>query len=98
MTTTLFETGLVPSKLADGFFNVGYFATPPEIEELINKSSFTKLRHVSTDGFGRYISSGVNNFTSEQYNTWLNYHLRTCDEPSLLGSSNHGLLVARKTS
>ncbi|MGV2988120.1 class I SAM-dependent methyltransferase [Vibrio sp. E150_011] len=95
--STLLESGLVPSQLADGFFNVGYFATPAEIEDLIAEGGFAKLRHLSTDGFGRYISSGINNFTSEQYETWLRYHLKTCDEPSLLGSSNHGLVIARKT-
>lgn len=94
--STLFESGLVSSKLANGFFNVGYFATPHEMESLVNHHGFTKLRHVSTDGFGRYISSGVNNFTAEQYQTWLSYHLKSCDEPTLLGSSNHGLVVARK--
>ncbi|RKF18765.1 class I SAM-dependent methyltransferase [Alginatibacterium sediminis] len=96
--STLLETGLVPSKLADSFFNVGYFATPAEMESLVGKHGFTKLRHVSTDGFGRYISFGVNNFTQAQYQTWLNYHLKTCDEPSLLGSSNHGLMLAKKSN
>lgn len=94
--STLFESGLVPNKLADSFFNVGYFASPSEMERLVSEHGFTKLRHVATDGFGRYISSGVNKFTPEQYKTWLSYHLKTCDEPSLLGSSNHGLMIARK--
>jgi len=93
----LLESGLVPSQLADSFFNVGYFATPAEVESLVSERSFTILRHVATDGFNRYISSGVNNFTPEQYKTWLSYHLKTCDEPSLLGSSNHGLLIAKKS-
>ena len=96
--STLLESGLVPSQFADSFFNVGYFATPVEVEELVSAHGFTQLRHVATDGFNRYISSGVNNFTPEQYQTWLSYHLKTCDEPSLLGSSNHGLLLARKIS
>ncbi|MBD1567724.1 SAM-dependent methyltransferase, partial [Vibrio sp. S12_S33] len=28
----------------------------------------------------------------------LKYHLSTCAEPSLLGSSNHGLVIAKKCS
>jgi len=96
--STLLESGLVPTTLADNFFNVGYFATPAEVETLVAEGGFYKLRHVATDGFNRYISSGVNTFTPEQYQTWLRYHLKTCDEPSLLGSSNHGLLLARKIS
>ncbi|MCW8330170.1 methyltransferase domain-containing protein [Photobacterium sp. SDRW27] len=94
--STLSESGLVPSKLADSFFNVGYFATPSEMEKLVSEHGFTKLRHVATDGFGRYIASGVNHFSPEQYASWLAYHLKTCDEPSLLGSSNHGLVIAKK--
>ncbi|QUM76926.1 class I SAM-dependent methyltransferase [Moritella sp. 24] len=95
--STLLETGLVPNPLADSFFNVGYFAMPAEIEHLVTEHGFSTLRHVATDGFNRYIASGVNSFTPSQYQTWLRYHLKTCDDPSLLGSSNHGLVIARKT-
>ncbi len=95
---TLHGTGLVPNQLTESFFNVGYFASPKEMEALVLDNGFQKIRHVATDGFCRYISSGVNNFSQEQYNTWLDYHLKTCDEPTLLGSSNHGLVVARKFS
>lgn len=90
--------GTVSNAKADSFFKVGYFATPSEIENLVNKNGFNVIGHAATDGFGRYISNGVNNFTPSQYQTWLDYHLANCDEASLLGSSNHGLVIARKAS
>lgn len=92
------QHGTVSNSKADSFFKVGYFATPSEIEILVKNNGFSVVEHVATDGFGRYISSGVNNFTTSQYQTWLDYHLTNCDEPSLLGSSNHGLVIARKAS
>ena len=90
--------GTVSNSKADSFFNVGYFATPAEIECLVQDNGFGVIGYSATDGFGRYISNGVNGFTRSQYQTWLDYHLINCDEPSLLGSSNHGLVIARKAS
>ncbi|MDC5806510.1 class I SAM-dependent methyltransferase [Vibrio europaeus] len=92
----LTTSGTVSNQAAPSFFKVGYFATPFEIEKLVSKAQFDLLNHVATDGFGRYISTSVNTFTSEQYQTWLTHHLEVCNEPSLLGSSNHGLVVAVK--
>lgn len=92
------ENGTVSDNNADSFFKVGYFAEPQEIEKLICSSGFSKLDHAATDSFSRLISAGVNEFTPEQYQTWLSYHLSVCKEPSLLGASNHGLVIARKTS
>ncbi|WP_434527515.1 class I SAM-dependent methyltransferase [Vibrio sp. K4] len=93
----LYTNGTVTASEADRFFRVGYFASPEEIEHLLRSHTFNILDHAATDGFGRYISEGINSFTPSQYQTWLEYHLNTCRQSSLLGSSNHGLVVAKKT-
>lgn len=90
--------GTVSSPKADRFFRVGYFATPVEIEGLVKKRGFELVSHSATDGFGRYISNGVNNFSPVQYQTWLEHHLDICDERMLLGASNHGLVIARRAN
>jgi SAM-dependent methyltransferase len=94
--TELNSHGTVSNPSADTFFQVGYFATPNEMENLVQKYGFELLDHSATDGFGRYISEGVNNFTLAQYQIWRDYHLENCSESSLLGSSNHGLVMAKK--
>ena len=94
----LLETGTVSTELADRFLRVGYFATPDEIESLIKESGFNIEDHVATDGFGRYLAQSVNNFNEKQYQAWLQYHLNICREKSLLGSSNHGLVLGLKTA
>ncbi|MCL9781445.1 class I SAM-dependent methyltransferase [Vibrio sp. S4M6] len=92
------EQGTVSHPAADRFFRVGYFSTPSEIERLVQSTGFSIASHSATDGFGRYIANGVNHFTPSQYQTWLDYHLASCDEPSLLGSSNHGLVIGSKAN
>ncbi|HHX8330839.1 TPA: class I SAM-dependent methyltransferase [Vibrio alginolyticus] len=90
--------GTVSNPKADSFFKVGYFSTPAGVESLVKRKGFELVNHSATDGFGRYISTGVNNFSPSQYQTWLDYHLENCDEQSLLGSSNHGLVIAKRAS
>jgi len=90
------ETGLVTDDKADTFLRTGYFATPREMEDLATKFGFIVTEHIATDGFSRYMGTAVNAFDEEKYQDWLRYHLSTCHEPSLLGSSNHGLVIAKK--
>ncbi|GAB3522189.1 methyltransferase domain-containing protein [Photobacterium alginatilyticum] len=92
----LHETGLVTSKDVDAFFRTGYFATPAEVEDLAQSAGFNIEKHVATDGFGRYIGAEINSLSESEYQAWLQHHLLVCSEPSLLGSSNHGLVIARK--
>lgn len=92
----LSEAGVVTSMEVDAFFRTGYFAKPSEIEELAEGAGLSIERHVATDGHGRYMSAEINSLTENQYKAWLQYHLEVCDEPSLLGLSNHGLVIARK--
>ena len=92
------EAGVVTSMDVDAFFRTGYFAKPSEIEALAEGAGLNVERHVATDGHGRYMSTEMNALSESQYQAWLQYHLSVCDEPSLLGSSNHGLVIARKNN
>jgi SAM-dependent methyltransferase len=92
----LSEHGLVTSPDVDPFFRTGYFATPAEIESLAIQSGFSVENHIATDGYVRFIGKEINQLSEPQYQAWFNYHFSTCAEPSLLGSSNHGLVIAKK--
>ena len=92
----LYETGIVSTPHVDQFFRTAYFATPTEIEELTAQFHFKIENHIATDGFVRYIGDSINALSESQYQYWLHHHLKTCAEPSLLGSSNHGLVIAKK--
>ncbi|MHA2937243.1 class I SAM-dependent methyltransferase [Vibrio sp. RC27] len=92
------ECGSVTSLDVDPFFRTGYFAKPSEIESLAIQTGFSIENHIATDGYVRFIGQEVNQLSEQQYEAWLSYHLSTCAEPSLLGSSNHGLVIAKKCS
>ncbi|WP_432453758.1 class I SAM-dependent methyltransferase [Agarivorans sp. QJM3NY_29] len=98
MLSELNESGLVTSPAVDPFFRTGYFAKPSEIESLAVQTGFCVENHIATDGYVRFIDQEVNQLNEKQYQAWLKYHLSTCAEPSLLGSSNHGLVIAKKCS
>ena len=38
----------------------------------------------------------VDQMTDEEFKIWCNYHYLVCREKSLMGASNHGLVIARK--
>jgi len=92
------ESGSVTSLDVNPFLRTGYFAKPSEIESLAIQAGFSVENHIATDGYVRFIGQAINQLSEQQYQAWLSYHLSTCAEPSLLGSSNHGLVIAKKCS
>ncbi|SHG93072.1 class I SAM-dependent methyltransferase [Ferrimonas marina] len=98
LLTELYQTGLVSSPKVDPFFRIGYFATPEEMAQLARDSGFTLEAHIATDGHARLMGEAINALNEDQYQAWLAHHLASCAEPSLLGASNHGLVIARKAS
>lgn len=75
---------------------VFYCSTPELIEEEVGKSGLKILYHLATDGMKFVISVVVNELTNEKFKRWMEFHLRTCEDKSILGSSEHGLIIARK--
>ncbi|GAA4902575.1 class I SAM-dependent methyltransferase [Ferrimonas pelagia] len=94
----LYEQGRIDSDQVDPFFRIGYFAKPEEMVSLIGEAGFTVDVHAATDGYSRLMGPTVNLLDEAGYQRWLQYHLRSCQEPSLLGASNHNLVIARKNS
>lgn len=86
--------GVVTEK--DDFWTECNFFDPGEIEELMGKYSFQKLHNIGTDGAGRLFQEFLDDFSNEKFNTYLNYHLEHCENPYLLGYSNHGLYIGKK--
>lgn len=78
------------------FWTDAYFHTPDEAEALFREEGITILEHAASDGVGILMRDTLNGLSEEQFKLWTDYHLRTCSEPSLLGLSNHGLLIGRK--
>lgn len=70
---------------------------PKEIENLMDKHNIIKLYNIGTDGISNILKDTINSFSDKQYKTWLEFHLNSCEDQSILGYSSHGLYIGKVT-
>lgn len=92
----LFNSGNVLSKEEKDFLSIAHFDTPSEIEGLIKNQKMKVSLHGGAEGISPFISDKINNLSDDDYKLWLDYHFRSCTDESIIGISNHGILVAKK--
>lgn len=73
-----------------------YFSYPQEIEALMSAQNVEKIFNIGTDGIAYLVGSKINNLTEQEYSYWVDYHLKTCENESLIGHSLHGLYIGKK--
>lgn len=78
------------------FWTDCYYYSPKQIENELKNMGFEIIDHVATDGQSIAFQSMVNSLDESQFELWLSYHQKVCREPSIIGVSNHGLIVAKK--
>ena len=84
----LFETGI-----SDVFYGMDF----GEAQALADKFKLEKLADIGVDGLGYPFSSMIyNDVTDEQFADYMKYHILTCEQPSILGYSRHGLWIGKK--
>ena len=71
-----------------------YFTTPEEMADLMGRFDIEPITQVATDG-ATYFGI-INNLSEDELPLWIENHLATCQQPSLLGYSLHGLYICRK--
>lgn len=89
---SIIKTGLEYGDEIDCF----YFSKYGDIEKLMNSFNVTKIDHVATDGVAGLVSDKLNEFNEEEFQKWMDYHLMTCSDSSLIGYSLHGLYICKK--
>jgi ubiquinone/menaquinone biosynthesis C-methylase UbiE len=73
-----------------------YFSYPAEIEELLADLGVNKEKNIGTDGVTYLLGRRNNKLSETEFNYWLDYHLKTCENKTVLGYSLHGLYIGRK--
>lgn len=76
--------------------DIFYFTTPSEIESMLLEYKVELISNVATDGIGHMFNDTIEDLNEQEYQLWVDYHLGTCTEPSILGYSLHALLICRK--
>ncbi len=73
-----------------------YSTTPELIEEDLRKHHLKLLRHVATDGPMFVYRDIVEHMNGEDFDAFMDIHLKLCEQKSNLGYSEHGLIIAQK--
>jgi hypothetical protein len=66
------------------------------MESFIREFEVDIVDHAATDGIGTLLRSFIDELEEDQYSAYLRYIKESCREKSILGLSNHGLLICRK--
>lgn len=82
--------------LRTGVNSVFYTMDFNEPQKLINKFPLTKITDVGVDGLMYPLSARLNEATPDEFAAYMEYHLATCEQPSIIGHSMHGLWIGRK--
>ncbi|MDE5605179.1 MAG: class I SAM-dependent methyltransferase [Eubacterium sp.] len=76
--------------------NMFYAVDFDEIDKVVEEFSLSKIKNIGVDGSIYPLQKKINSLNKKRFNDFLNYHFLVCEEPSIIGNSMHGLLIARK--
>ena len=92
----LTETGILRHDDEKCFWTDTYYATVEEMEALYRAYGMEMLDHFAQDGATAHFSKKVDGWNDEQFKIWCDYHYSICRQKSLLGASNHVVIIGRK--
>lgn len=67
-----------------------------EFDNLIKDLTLKEIETVAADGISANMQEYINNLDDEEYEIYLNYHLKNCTRKDLMGYSNHILKIVEK--
>lgn len=72
------------------------FVRLEDINYLKDKCNLKRVKILSQDGPTEYIKKTINKMSKEELDIFLDYHLKTCERPELLGAGRHILDILQK--
>jgi SAM-dependent methyltransferase len=94
----ILDAGGGPGRYTVELAKRGYFFLPKELERAFRSHGVDILEMVGLEGLGAHHAEQVNELANheERWQIWLETHYQTCTHPSVVGMSEHMLLVGRK--
>ena len=92
----LTETGVLRHDDEKCFWTDTYYSTDEEMECLYKAYGMEVVDHFAQDGATPHFSKKVDEWNDEQFKIWCDYHYSICRQKSLLGASNHVMIVGKK--
>lgn len=69
-----------------------------EADALADKFKLKKITDIGVDGLIYPLYDEINSLDDKSFKRYMEYHLATCEEPSIIGHSMHSLWIGRKSN
>ena len=92
----IIQTGALHHDDAKCFWTDTYYSSSDEMKKLYEASGLTIIDHFAQDGLTPQFASKVDTWTQDQFDIWCEYHYSICREKSILGASNHVIIIGSK--
>lgn len=96
LAKTLIETGVIKHDEPNCFWTDSYYSIPEEVENGFKKFNLEIVDHLATDGISPFLKDKIDCMNEKEFKIWCDYHYTVCRQKSILGASNHGLIIGRK--
>lgn len=92
----LVETGVLNHDDEKCFWTDTYYSYKEEMESLYISHGLEVVDHFTQDGTTPLVSEKVDSMNEKDFKIWCDYHYSICREKSLLGASNHVVIIGKK--
>lgn len=92
----LIETGVLRHDDEKWFWTDIYYSSKEEMESIYQRYRLKIVDHFAQDGLAPLLSKKVDKWDENQFKTWCDYHYSVCREQSILGASNHVVIIGKK--
>lgn len=92
----IIQTGIMKHDDEKCFWTDTYYSTRSEMERVYAENNVQVVDHFAQDGLTPLFFQKADSWSEEEFQIWCDYHYSVCREESLLGASNHVMIVGRK--
>ena len=92
----IIKTGILRHDDEKCFWTDTYYPTKKEMENIYLKNNVQIIDHFAQDGLTPSFSHIVDKWNDDQFKIWCDYHYSVRREESILGASNHVIIVGKK--
>lgn len=90
------QTGILKHDDEKCFWTDTYYSTKSEMKQIYDRNKLEVIEHFAQDGLAPLFAEKIDSFTEDEFKIWCDYHYSVCREESILGASNHVMIVGRK--
>lgn len=92
----LIETGVLRHDDEKCFWTDTYYSSKDEMESVYKKHGLRIAYHFAQDSLTPLLSQKADKWDEKQFKIWCDYHYSVCREQSVLGASNHVVIIGEK--